>query len=123
VLKAGVLRGVREVAGLGEFSFRRHVGPVKRHTKSAVGASEPSLEALDIIDVRRDHLGAQRREPSRLLGARVAGQRAGGKRARLVTENCPDHPATLSTGCSSHRDDLFVGHCFLTDINLASYEL
>jgi hypothetical protein len=70
-----------------------------------VRAAKRLLQALDVVDVRGDDLGALPREFPGLVGLRVSRQGAGGEASARIGENRPDQSAPLGACRSGHRND------------------
>src|SRR5207245_10269296 len=87
--------------------------PEERHTVGAGGAGEGPLEAGSIIDVGLDDFRAELCECAGLIGVDIAGERAGGKAARLVAHDRAHYAAALRAGGSDDGDDLLLRHCGL----------
>ena len=85
--------------------------PEERDAVGAVGAGERALQALDIVDVGRDDLGAERGEGAGLVGLDVAGEGAGREGTGFVAQDGAHQSAALGAGGADHGDDLLLGHC------------
>src|SRR5690606_22182459 len=83
------------VLGLGLFLVAREVFPEVRDGINAVGARESLLQALDVVEVRRDRLRALIRKGYRLVLARIPRYRAARELTRGIAENRATEAATL----------------------------
>ena len=110
VLQAGVLRRLGHGGGVGQFLLRRKMGPEEGDAEGPVGPFESALQALDVVNVGRDHLGAQTGQRFRLVGVGVSGECARGEIARRVVQDGADQTATLRPGGSYYSDDLLSCH-------------
>jgi hypothetical protein len=71
-----------------------------------VRAPKRLLQALHVVDVRRDDLGALLGEIHGLVGLRVARERPHGEPSTRVCENRAHQSAPLGAGGTRHGDDL-----------------
>ncbi len=110
VLEATVLGRLGHRPGLGDLLLRRKVRPEKRQTVCPVGALKRLLQALHVVDVGCDDLGAQLCQLFRLVRVGVPGQRARGETATRVAQDRTHQPAALRAGCTRYGNDLLFGH-------------
>ena len=111
-LTPAALRGVGDVLRLLLLLLGGEVLPEVRHAVHAVGAGERLLQALDVVDVGLDHLGARGLERLRLVLARIARDCASRESAVRIGQNRTRETAALGAGRTHHRDDFLVCHCF-----------
>ncbi len=106
MLDAGGLGGAGEVGRLLLFPFGGHVGPEVGDQERSVRPGERPDQALFVVVVGLNHLGAELDQLLRLLGGGVAGQRADREAAVGVVEDRADEAVALSSGGADNRDDL-----------------
>src|SRR6266542_3155091 len=121
MLEAGLPGRLGHRAGLGDLLLRREVRPEKRHTVGPVSARKRLLQALRVVDVGPDHLGALLCQLFRLVRVGVAGQGARGEAATRVAQNRTREPVALCAGRTCNGNDLLIGHpVLLSTISAAS---
>jgi hypothetical protein len=106
--KVDQIAGIRERGAVLDLEIGRVVLPVKSDAVGAVGAVERALQALLVVHVGRDDLGASIGKRAGLCARRVARQRPHRVRAVLVLENGLHEAAGLRAGRAGNGDDLLV---------------
>jgi hypothetical protein len=106
VLHAGGLGGLGDVPRLRLLLFGGEVLPEVGDAEHAVRAGERLLQALDVVEIRADHLSALRGQGHGVVLVRIARDRADGEAAARVGQDRTCEPAALHAGCAYDCNDL-----------------
>src|SRR5882672_7047895 len=96
--------------------------PEVRHTIYAVSAGECLLQALDVVEIGLDHFSALGGEGLRFVFIWISSDRAAGKLAGLIVQNCATETPSLRTGRTHYCDDFLISHVCLLYADESSFE-